>query len=115
MSGMAIAGPGIQTACSTSKTFSVSKTHVNERRKGEKIVAYIWSPHAPRAGSYNPPGTGLFSESSVGVLYISLTEIVLISSLERTLKSTPSIDEEIGRVKLAISSEIPRLLLLKLL
>lgn len=46
------------------------------------MTTYIWSPHAPRAGSYSDEGTGLFRESNEGVLKMRLTDIFLISSDE---------------------------------
>ena len=70
---------------------SVSNSIVSYTNK-----AYMLSPHAPRAKSYNPSGTGCRSVSKVAGFCILLTESDLISSEERDEKSTLLIAEGTG-------------------
>lgn len=58
--------------------------------------AYALSPHAPRARSYSPPGTGFSSVSNVRGFCILLTERVLISAELKKEKSTLSIADGTG-------------------
>lgn len=61
-----------------------------------KDIAYIESPHDPRAGSYKPPRTGLSNVSKVLSFSIFLTDIAWISSLVRKVNSTRSTEDETG-------------------
>lgn len=70
--------------------------------KGEELggsvvsVAYIESPHDPRAGSYKPPRTGFNRVSKVVSFSIFLTDTAWISSFVRNVNSTRSTEEDTG-------------------
>lgn len=56
----------LSTSCATDRHESLLDNCV--RKVFIKLKTYTWSPHAPIAGSWRPPGTGLLKESRVGVL-----------------------------------------------
>ena len=59
-------------------------------------ISHDLSPHAPKAASYNPPGTGWSRVSNVVGFWTFFTERALMSSEERKPKSTLPMQEAIG-------------------
>lgn len=57
---------------------------------------HLWSPQAPSAVSYRPPGTGCSNESKVVEFCTLFTDSDLISAEERNPKSTFSMAEATG-------------------
>lgn len=91
MAHMSRAGKGVEIAgCATMRIVS--------SLCGRQEWTYVMSPHAPRAGSYSPPGTGFKRESKVRGFWIFFTESALISAAVRKPKSTLPIADGIGCV-----------------
>jgi hypothetical protein len=87
---MSRASKGVKIACRTT-TKSVSGLGLKWN------TTYVISPHAPRAGSYSPPGIGCKRLSKVRGFCIFFTERALISVDVRKAKSTLPMADGIGR------------------
>jgi len=84
MAYMAWASGGFQVTCGA----AMQKLAINPLSLQCQTITHMLSPHAPREGSYKPPGMGCRRVSNVRGFSIFLTERSLISVAVRKPKST---------------------------